>query len=64
MLEHRTLGDSKTRSDIADPSRVITVLGEVLHSGLDNAAALGIGPWVPRRDRLVEWRRCAIAGDS
>src|SRR5580658_711081 len=64
VLEDRALRDSKTRRDIAYTSRVITVLGEMLHSSFDNAAALGVGARTRRGNSMVKRRRCSITGDS
>ena len=56
VLEDGTLGDAERDGDVADAGGVITVLGEMLSGGFDDAAALCLGARASGGLALIERR--------
>jgi hypothetical protein len=64
VLEYGTLGDAQSGGDITDAGVVISMLGEVLGGGFDDARALRLRTGADFRLTLIERGRDTIAGDS
>src|ERR1700757_1701979 len=64
MLEDRTLGDPQVSGNVTDARIVISMLGEMLGGGFNDARTLGFRAGPELGLALVKWRGDAIAGDS
>src|SRR6202047_587299 len=64
VLENRTLGNAQCSGDVAHASRVVTLLGKVLHCDFDDARALGLRTGTLRQMALITRGTNRIAGNT